>query len=58
MKGPLLLVAILVIIGLAFFLLYKAGQHKLKMMRPAGQAQFVILSAKSQLARPDLFPRF
>ncbi|MDR2302733.1 MAG: hypothetical protein LBF38_11920 [Deltaproteobacteria bacterium] len=39
LRGPLLLLAILVMIVVAFFLIYKAGQAKLKTQKPSGQVK-------------------
>jgi cell division septal protein FtsQ len=39
LRGPLLLLAILVLIVVAFFLIYKAGQAKLRTVKPTGQVQ-------------------
>jgi hypothetical protein len=46
LRGPLVLLAILIVIGLAFFLLYKAGQHRLKSLRPQGRYQTQAVVAK------------
>jgi hypothetical protein len=43
----LVLLAILIVIFAAFFLVYKAGQARLKAMRPSGQAQAVTTVAQN-----------
>ncbi|MDR1309735.1 MAG: hypothetical protein LBL95_07560 [Deltaproteobacteria bacterium] len=46
-RGPLLLLAILIMVGLAFFFLYKAGQHRLRPgQTTVGAAQAVAPAAQ------------
>jgi hypothetical protein len=57
LRGPLLLLVILIMIGLAFYLLYRAGQAHLK-TRPAatGWGQSQVLEAKQgPIYHPNLF---
>ncbi|MDR1111188.1 MAG: hypothetical protein LBP92_10975 [Deltaproteobacteria bacterium] len=56
-RGPLLLLAILLMVGLAFFFLYKAGQHRLRQGRTTvGAARAVAPAAQSPATFPTRMP--
>ncbi|MDR0622671.1 MAG: hypothetical protein LBJ61_12505 [Deltaproteobacteria bacterium] len=48
LRGPLLLLIILVFIVAAFYLIYKHGEARLKALQPTGQSQSAMVAAQNQ----------